>query len=157
MLLSCPSQKPVSNFSPMGKTVRITVLDETTCNVAAMSVPKYRNDTQILQHENAGDSRGRSNGIGSVFNGSRHQSCLLRRLPARLTWSDVVGEESRSPRRSSQEHGCIRQWHHIRQWKHGQGFAELSRYENGFRIGAKLPKGRRESDLGSAGAIRDSH
>jgi hypothetical protein len=36
------------NFTRWAKPFRITVLDEATCNVAAMSLPKYNNNTQIL-------------------------------------------------------------------------------------------------------------
>jgi hypothetical protein len=38
----------LGKFSAWAKPFRITVLDDATCNVAAMSVPKYGNYTQIL-------------------------------------------------------------------------------------------------------------
>jgi hypothetical protein len=129
------------NFTRWAKPFRITVLDETTCNVAAMSVPKYRNNTQILSTRMQVTPAGEATELEVFFTGRDTNPVFfgdyLPDSPGAM-WSAKNPAPRADLLKSMDAYASG--------ITSGNGnmvkvAPDCSRYENGFRIGAKLPKG----------------
>ena len=141
VLVKSIAETGFGNFTRWAKPFKITVLDEATCNVAAMSVPKYGNNTQILSTRIQVTPTGDVTELELFFTGANTNFIFfgdyLPDSPG-VIWSakDPAPRADLLKSMDAYASGITS----------GDGnmvkvAPDCSRYENGFRIGANLPKG----------------
>jgi hypothetical protein len=131
----------IEKFTRWAKPFKITVLDEATCNVAVMSVPKFGNNTQILSTRIQMTPAGQVTELEVFFTGADSNIIFfgdyLPDTPGAIwTMKNPAPRASLLKRMDSYASGITA----------GKGemvevAPDCSRYENGFRIGSNLPKG----------------
>ena len=128
-------------FNGWAKPFRITVLDDATCNVAAMSVPKYGNYTQILSTRMHITPMGEVTELEVfVTGGDTNYIFFGNYLPDAP--GEMWSEKNPAPRtellKSMDAYASAIAAGDGNQVKVAP---DCSRYENGFKIGANLPEG----------------
>jgi len=129
------------NFTKWAKPSQIKVLDETTCNVAAMSIPKYGNNTQILSTRMQMTPTGEATELEVFVTGGNTNYIFFGDYLSE-TPGDIWNEKNPAPRAELLK--CVDSYASaITAGKSNmvEVSPTCSRYENGFKIGNNLAKG----------------
>lgn len=130
----------LSNFTRWAKPFRITVLDEATCNVVALSVPKFGNQTQLLSTRMQVTPTGETVELEVFFTGKDTNSVFFGDyLPDNPP--DMWAAKHPAPREALVKSMDA----YASAITAGDGnlvkvAPNCTRYENGFKIGGKLAK-----------------